>query len=124
MSVWREGSDVQRLNDAAGVRPVPISSEVRDVLRAARQVGDWTSGKFDVTFGALADLWRFDHDQDNRVPDMAAVRPRLPLIDYQALRLDDAAGTAYLPREGMRVHLGGIGKGYAVDRAAAMLRAS
>jgi FAD:protein FMN transferase len=121
MSVWRDGSEVQRLNDAAGRHRVAVGRDMQRVLREARQVSDWTGGKFDVTFGALSGLWKFDHDQDNTVPDPEAVRARLPLIDYRALNVDD--GTAFLPRAGMRVHLGGIGKGYAVDRAAEILRA-
>jgi len=110
------------VNAAAGRHPVPVSAEVRDVLRAARQVSDWTSGKFDVTFGALAGLWKFDHDQDSRVPDRDQVRGRLSLVDYRAVDVDEAAGTVFLRREGMRVHLGGLGKGFAVDRAADTLR--
>ena len=123
MSVWKPGSDVERINAAAGDHPVDVSPEVLDVLRTARQVSDWTGGKFDVTFGALSGLWKFDHDQDNRIPDRRAVEARLPLVDYRALRIDEPAGTAYLSRKGMRVHLGGIGKGYAIDRAVDILRA-
>lgn len=123
MSVWRDGSEVQRLNAAAGRHAVPIGHDMQQVLRAARQVSEWTGGKFDVTFGALSGLWKFDHDQDNEIPDMAAVRERLPLIDYTALEVDERAGTAFLKRPGMRVHLGGIGKGYAIDRGAEILRA-
>jgi thiamine biosynthesis lipoprotein len=122
MSVWREGSDVQRLNAAAGKQPVPVSADVREVLRAARQISDWTDGKFDVTFGALSGLWKFDHDQDNRIPDPEEVGRHLSLIDYGAVDVNERAGTVFLRREGMRVHLGGIGKGYAVDRAVDTLR--
>ena len=122
MSVWRPGSDVLRINAAAGERAVAVSPEVRETLRAARQISEWTGGKFDVTFGALADIWKFDHDQDNTVPDPAAIRARLPLIDYRQIEVDDAAGTVFVRRKRMRVHLGGIGKGYAVDRAVATLR--
>ena len=83
MSVWRAGSDVLRINAAAGERAVPVSADVREVLRTARQVSEWTGGKFDVTFGALADIWKFDHDQDNTIPDAdghprAAAAHRLP----------------------------------------------
>lgn len=122
MSVWKPGSDVLRLNAAAGDRPVALHSDVIEALTIARQVSEWTGGTFDVTFGALSDLWRFDHDQDDTIPDPAFVRQRLPLVDYRALEIDARAGTAFLSRKGMRVHLGGIGKGYAVDRAVAMLR--
>ena len=123
MSVWRAGSDVLRMNAAAGERAVPVSPDVREALRTARQISEWTGGKFDVTFGALADVWKFDHDQDNTIPDARRrFRARLPLIDYRQIEIDDDAGTVFLKRKGMRVHLGGIGKGYAVERAVAILR--
>jgi len=122
MSVWRPGSDVLRINAAAGERAVAVSPDVREALRTARQISEWTGGKFDVTFGALSDLWKFDQDQDNTIPDPAAIRARLPLIDYRQVEIDDRAGTVFLRRKGMRIHLGGIGKGYAVARAVATLR--
>lgn len=122
LSVWRPGSDVSRLNQAAGRQPVEVSSDTLAVLEAAAQASEWTGGKFDITFGALADLWKFDHDQDNTVPDRRAIEAQLPLVDYRLVQVDRAARTAYLSKTGARVHLGGIGKGYAVDRAAAILR--
>jgi thiamine biosynthesis lipoprotein len=122
MSVWVVNSDLVRVNRAAGMSPVAVSPEVREVLKRAGEISEWTGGKFDVTFGALAGLWRFDHDQDNTVPDMDEVRRRLPLIDFRAIRVDDTAGTVFLERRGMSINLGGIGKGYAIDRGAAILR--
>jgi thiamine biosynthesis lipoprotein len=122
MSVWHRGSDVARLNDGAGAAAVRVSPETREVLHLARQVSEMTGGKFDITFGTLSDLWKFDHDQDNVVPDAADVRKRLALIDYRAVEVNDRDGTAFIARKGMRVHLGGIGKGYAVDRGVAILR--
>ena len=122
MSTWIPESDVSRINRAAGIAAVPASAEVRDVLATARQVSEWTGGKFDVTFAALSGLWKFDHDQDNLIPDMDVVRGRLPLIDYRAIHVNDAAGTVFLARTAISIHLGGIGKGYAIDRAAGILR--
>jgi thiamine biosynthesis lipoprotein len=122
LSVWKPGSDVLRLNDAAGRAPVPVSPETREVLTAAHQASEWSHGKFDITFGALSDVWKFDHDQDNRVPSPEEIHARLPLIDYRQVEVDDGRGEAFIRRPGMRVHLGGIGKGYAVDRAVAILR--
>ena len=122
LSVWKEGSDVLRLNAAAGREPVTVSPETIEVLTLARQVGDWTGGKFDVTFGALSGLWKFDQDQDNVIPPRAAVQARLRDVDYTALHIDATHHTAFLRRAGMRAHLGGIGKGYGVDRGVAILR--
>jgi thiamine biosynthesis lipoprotein len=122
MSTWIPESDIVRVNQMAGVQPVQVSADVREVLATARQMSEWTGGKFDVTFGALSGLWKFDHDQDNVVPDMREVRRRLPLIDYRAIQIDDVAGTVFLARKGMSIHLGGIGKGYAIDRGVNILR--
>ena len=92
LSVWRPESDVQRLNAAAGRGPIPVGADTRAVLEAAAEASRFTEGKFDVTFGALADVWRFDHDQDNRVPTAEEIAARLPLIDYTAVRVDETAG--------------------------------
>ena len=122
MSVWKQGSDILRINAAAGKSAVTVSPEVRDVLRASQEVSEWTAGKFDVTYAALAGLWKFDQDIDGSVPDRSQIAPRLPLIDYRAVQVDERAGTATLARAGMQVNLGGIGKGYAIDRAVTIMR--
>jgi thiamine biosynthesis lipoprotein len=123
LSVWKDGSDVARLNAAAGRQPVSVSREMLEVLTAARNGSEQTAGKFDITFGALADVWKFDHDQDNTIPDRASIDKRLPFVDYRAVQVDAAQGTAFVSRPGVRVHLGGIGKGYAIDRGVDLLRA-
>jgi thiamine biosynthesis lipoprotein len=122
LSVWHPDSDVERLNRAAGKGPVSVSPDTIAVLQEAAEAHRRTGGKFDITFGALADVWRFDHDQDNRVPTEVEILSRLPLIDATAVTADPATGSAAIGRLGVRVHLGGIGKGYAVDRGAAILR--
>ena len=123
MSTWLEDSDIQRLNAAAGDAPIRVGAETLKLLEIARQVSEWTDGKFDVTFGVMSGLWNFDHqNRDDTIPDHDEVARRLQLIDYRHLKLDEEAGTAFLSREGMSASLGGIGKGYAVDRAADILR--
>jgi FAD:protein FMN transferase len=123
LSVWHPESKVSLINAAAGRDPVVVPGEVIELLRTARQVSEWTDGKFDITFGALSGLWKFDHDQDDRIPRPRDLNAQLPLIDYRSVDIDATAGTVFLRRAGMRMHLGGIGKGFAVDRAAAILRA-
>ena len=123
LSIWKPGSDVVRINDAAGKAPVVVSADTLTVLEAAAQASEWTGGKFDITFGTLAGLWKFDHDQDSTIPSQHAIAAHLPLIDYRFVKVDRAARTASVTTAGTRIHLGGIGKGYAVDRAAVILRA-
>jgi thiamine biosynthesis lipoprotein len=123
MSVWKPGSEVLQVNAAAGDHPVRVSPEMIEVLDIAHQVSEWTDGKFDITFGALGGLWKFDaQNQDNSIPTRADIERRLPLIDYTAVVTDKTAGTAFIRTRGMSINLGGIGKGYAVDRVAAILR--
>ena len=73
LSVWKDESDVVRMNKNAGISPVKVSRETLEVLAIARQASELTRGKFDITFGALSDIWRFDHDQDNVVPDRSLI---------------------------------------------------
>jgi thiamine biosynthesis lipoprotein len=122
MSVWKEGSDVLRVNAAAGDHPVRVSAEVIELLKTALDISAATRGTFDVTFGALTDVWKFDQDQDGSIPSPEQIRQRLPLVGYRDVVVDAQASTVFLRRKGMRLHLGGIGKGYAVDRAVAILR--
>jgi thiamine biosynthesis lipoprotein len=123
-STWRENSEIQQINAAAGKHPVAVGTEVRDILRTAHQVSEWTGGKFDVTFGVMSGLWKFDYqNKDASVPDHNEVVRHRALIDYHQLEVDERTGTVFLRRSGMVVNLGGIGKGYAVDRARDMLRA-
>jgi thiamine biosynthesis lipoprotein len=122
LSVWKDGSDVVRINRNAGVAPVSVSQDTINVLREAAEASVVTRGKFDITFGALSDIWRFDHDQDNIVPDRQLIEIRLTRIDYRAVQVDGTARTAFINRPNMKVHLGGIGKGYAVDHAIAILK--
>ena len=123
LSNWRSTSDVEQLNAAAGKHPVRVGPEFLDVLKTAHQVSVWTGGTFDVTWGAMSNLWKFDYqNKDNTIPDPGEVLRKRRLIDYRELLLDEHAGTAFLKREGMNVNLGGIGKGYAVDHARDILR--
>ena len=123
LSVWKPQSDVVRINASDGREAVPVSPDTIAVVNAALEASRLTEGRFDATFGALADVWKFDHDRDNRVPTDAEIAARLPRVDYRAVRVDEAAGTIALTRSGVRLHLGGIGKGYAVDRGAVLIRA-
>jgi thiamine biosynthesis lipoprotein len=67
-------------------------------------------------------LWKFDQDLEAKVPDKAAILQRIKLIDYRQVKVDHAKKTVFLAKKGMGIGLGGIAKGYAVDRAVAVLR--
>lgn len=123
MTTWTDDSDVSRINAAAGDgKPVKVSREVILVLERSLAASKQSNGAFDVTVGAFAGVWKFDEDKDDTIPDAALVKERLALVGWKDLVVDAKKGTARLKRKGQRITLGGIAKGYAVDRGVAMLR--
>lgn len=117
-----DNSQITAVNRAAGRQPVKVDPDVLAMLQEAKGVSAKVDGAFDVTIGALTDLWGIGH-KGEFVPTAAEIEAVLPLVDYRQIVLDEAAQTAYLPRAGMQLDIGGIGKGYAIDKAAAVLAA-
>jgi len=117
------GSDVSRLNDAAGRGPVDLDAETILVLTAAQRIAELSGGAFDATVAPLVDAWGFRPDvEEQQVPTSGDLAAALARVDYRRLRVDTATNQAELLDAGMAVDLGGIAKGYAVDRVAAVLR--
>jgi thiamine biosynthesis lipoprotein len=115
-------SDIMRLNAAAGVRPVKISPETLEVLQQAQALSAATDGAFDVTVGALFDLWHFDADLLPQLPASARVAAALASVNYRDLVLWPQQCKAFLRHPNMAVTLGGIAKGYALDQLAGLLQ--
>ncbi len=121
MTTWRADSELSRVNDRAGREKVEVSPETFDIVRESIHTSEISQGTFDITFESLHGLWKFDQDLDPHPPTAAAVKAKLPLVGYRHVHLDPTLHTVYLDRAGTRISLGGIAKGYAVDRAAAVL---
>ncbi|MEJ7597165.1 MAG: FAD:protein FMN transferase [Kofleriaceae bacterium] len=121
MTTWTEDSEVSRINAAAGKAPVAVSEETFAVIERAQDVAKRTGGLFDISVGAFKGLWKFDEDMDGSLPDPAEVKKRLAKIGYQHIVLDKAKRTVFLKRPGMSITLGGIAKGYAVDKCVKLL---
>jgi thiamine biosynthesis lipoprotein len=124
MTTWNDepASEVIKINKAAGDKPVQVSDETYAVIARAVEVSRRTNGVFDITVGAFKGLWKFDEDMDYTLPEPAEVRQRLANIGWRHLRLDPKARTVFLDKKGMSITLGGIAKGYAVDKCAALLQ--
>jgi len=118
LSSWRPDSDVARINDAAGVEPVEVGPDTLAMLVAARDLHDRTGGAVDVTIDPVWSLWPF-RDPDRPLPTRAELDVALQRVDMASLVVDEEASTAFLARDGMRLNLGAIGKGYA---AACLMR--
>jgi thiamine biosynthesis lipoprotein len=116
-SRYKADNVVHRINTAEG-RPVVVDDETARLLDYAAELFALSGGKFDITSGVLRRVWRFDGS--DRVPTRAAVAAILPRVGWGKVRW---AASAVTLEPGMQIDLGGIGKEYAVDRAAAIVRA-
>jgi len=121
LSVFRESSEVSRINRQATTKAVRIEDSLFDLLTLCKKLHHDTEGTFDITSGPLTRCWGF-LKRDGRVPSIEAIESARLLVSSNKLLLDDEARTIRLLQAGMEVNLGSIGKGYALDRVAASLR--
>ena len=113
MSTYKPDSEVSQVNAHAAAGPMPISAELFDLLVTAKDYSRLTEGAFDITYASVGYLYDFR----KRVrPDEAHIRAALPAVNYEHLLLDPAHHTVKFTQPGVRIDLGGIAKGYAVDR--------
>jgi len=117
-SRYREASVVSEINRNAGRTPVAVDEETEMLVRASLDLTHMTEGRFDPTVGALRRAWDF---KTSRVPSAEEIAALLPLVDAEAVSVRDR--TVFLRKPGMEIDLGGVGKEYAVDRAARILEA-
>lgn len=122
LTTFCENSQTNEINRMAGISPVPVDREVFDIIRRSIRISDLTQGAFDITYGSIDKrLWNFDQRMTS-LPDAATAKRMVRLINYQNIVLDENAGTVFLKEKGMRIGFGGIGKGYAADRAKQIMK--
>jgi thiamine biosynthesis lipoprotein len=120
LSTWREASEVSRFNHAAGGDALPASPELLDLLGKSVAWSERTGGAFDVTVGPLVELWR-RAAESQVLPAESELEAARSRIGFRGIEIDLAGGRARLAKPGAAVDFGGIGKGCALDRAAAVL---
>lgn len=119
MSEWKPESPISQVNAAAGRHPVEVPAELREMLERSIRYSIATDGTFDVTWRGMGNIWHFD--DAFKPPTREAVEGARKKVNYRAIQID--GNRVFLP-SGMSIGLGGIAKGYAVDRAAQVLTSS
>lgn len=119
LSEWRDDSDVAAINRSAGGPAVAVSPETFEVIRRAMDLSARSRGAFDITWAALRGQWDF---KAKKLPDPAPLKAALARTGWQKVKLDTVGRTVGLVEPGMAVGLGGIAKGYAIDRAVSVIR--
>jgi len=120
MSPWIESSDISRINRSAGKEWVKVFPETFDVIKKAKEISELSKGVFDISIGPLTQLWRKAREK-KLPPSIEEARGRLDLVNFKNIGIDPE-GKVLLKKKGMEIDLGGIAKGYAVDKAFELLR--
>jgi len=120
MSPWIESSDVTRINKSAENDGVKVSLETIEVIKKAQEVSKLSGGGFDITVGPLVQLWRKARER-GIPPQMEEIKENLNLVNFRNLKIH-YGGKVSPRKKGVNIDLGGIAKGYAVDRAFELLK--
>lgn len=120
LSTWIPTSELSRVNAAAGSAAVHVSPETMAVVQRSLQAAEMTEGGFNITIGPAVEVWSVTDRQ--HIPTEAEVQQLIPLVDLQGIRIDAGHQTIALAQVGMQLDVGGIGKGYAADRAVEVMR--
>ncbi|MFA5423072.1 MAG: FAD:protein FMN transferase [Phycisphaerae bacterium] len=115
-NVHDANSEISKINSLARLEPVKVSDDMFEILKASIDYGRLTNGAFDVAVGPLVYMWQ-KAGEANQPPDANQLSAMLKEVDYQKLYLNPVDRTVQFGADGMKLDLGGIAKGYAIDRA-------
>jgi thiamine biosynthesis lipoprotein len=121
MSPYKKTSDLSRVNRSAALRPQHISDELFSLIEKSIEVSRQTDGAFDITFASVGHFYDF---RKHEKPGKEQLQKALPAISYRHIKLDPHGKTISFTHKGTKIDLGGIAKGYAVDRAIELLKAA
>ncbi|MBS1915351.1 MAG: FAD:protein FMN transferase [Bacteroidetes bacterium] len=123
LTTFNEESETALINKNAGIAPVQVSRETFDIIERSVRISKITQGAFDITYGSVDKrLWNFDTAMKS-LPDKDVAKKMVRLVNYRNIILDHTNTTVFLKEKGMRIGFGGIGKGYAAEKAKQVLLA-
>jgi FAD:protein FMN transferase len=121
LTTFSDSSQTCLINKNAGIQPVEVDAEVFDLIERSIRISDLTQGAFDITYGSMDKrFWNFDLGMTS-LPDKDKAKASVRLINYRNILLNKKEQTVFLKEKGMRIGFGGIGKGYAAERAKSLL---
>jgi thiamine biosynthesis lipoprotein len=122
LTTFSEDSETNQVNQSAGIKPIAVSRETFDLIRRAVRISELTQGAFDITYGSIdKSLWNFDQNMTS-LPDKETAKKMVRLVNFRNIVMDEENCTVFLREKGMRIGFGGIGKGYAAERARQVMK--
>jgi thiamine biosynthesis lipoprotein len=122
ISSWSSTSETTLINKNAGIRPVKVSQELFDLIFRSKKISEISNGYFDISFASIDKVWKFNGAM-TAIPSNEALKTSVAKINYQNIILDREKQTVFLKETGMKIGFGAIGKGYAADKAKALMQA-
>ena len=116
ISSWKEDSETAKINAAAGLRPVKVSTELFALIARSLKISEITAGAFDISGTLSRYYWNFN-GKENEMLATEKIHELRDLINYKLIELDTNNKTVFLKKKGMKIGFGGIGKGYAAFKA-------
>ena len=120
ISDWKPTSQVSKVIDNAGIRPVKVDREVFELTQRALQLSKETNGGFDISFAAMDRIWKFDGSM-TEMPSAEAIKKSVEKVGYKNIVLDSINSTIFLKLKGMKIGFGALGEGYATDKCRDMM---
>ncbi|QIL45977.1 FAD:protein FMN transferase [Vagococcus coleopterorum] len=121
ITVSEPGSEIDKVNDNAGIKSVELSDDVYPLVKRAYEYSEEYETGFDMTIGPITKMWHIGFD-DARKPAQSEIDAALPLVDHKDVELDDEKQTIFLKKKGMELDLGAIAKGYITDEVVKLLQ--
>lgn len=121
ITVNEPGSEIDKVNEQAGVSPVKLSNDVYPLVKSAYEYSETYEEGFDMTIGPITQMWHIGFD-DARKPSQAEIDKALPLVDHNKVELNDKDQSIFLKEKGMELDLGAIAKGYITDEVVKVLK--
>jgi thiamine biosynthesis lipoprotein len=119
MSHYKPESQLSQINQHAADHPVQVDQELFDLIKLSTHYSQITEGAFDITYASVGYLYNYP---EHVRPTEAQIKAALPAVNWRNMKFDDAHHSVFFEHKGMRIDLGGIGKGYAVDRGIDILQ--
>ncbi len=122
LTTFSPNSETNLINQNAGISPIKVSLEIIDLIERANRISNVTQGAFDLSYGSIDNsLWNFDTTMTS-LPSRELAKEKVKLINFKNIIIDKENQTVFLKEKGMRIGFGGIGKGYAAERAKMILK--
>ena len=120
ISSWDPNSQTSEINRNAGIQAVKVDKELFQLIERALKISKLTNGAFDISYASMDKVWFFDGTM-TKMPNKEDIEQSVAKVGYQNIILNPENNTVFLTLEGMKIGFGAIGKGYAADKAKALL---